>query len=71
MILWRILLRDSRPEISEEDQRQVAASKEKADADAAVAVDMRKASMETFSPTKKRKGEQDVKKARGLQDQIQ
>lgn len=64
MILWRILLRDSRPEISEEDQRQVAASKEKADADAAVAVDMRKASMETFSPTKKRKGEQDVKKSK-------
>ena len=46
----------------EEDQRQVAANKEKADADAAVAADMRKASMETFSQTKKRKGEQDVKK---------
>ena len=56
----------------EEDQRQVAANKEKADADAAVAADMRKASMETFSQTKKRKGEQDVKKkTRGLQDQIQ
>ena len=33
----------------EDDQRQVAANKEKADADAAVAADMRKASMETFS----------------------
>ena len=55
----------------EEDKRQVAANKEKADADAAVAADMRKASMETFSLTKRRKGEQDVKKARGLQDQIQ
>ena len=42
----------------EKDQRQVnvAANKEQADADAAVAADMRKASMETFSQTKKRKG---------------
>ena len=39
-----------------EDQRQAAANKEQADADAAVAADMRKASMETFSQTKKRKG---------------
>ena len=54
----------------EEEQQQVAANKEKADADAAVAADMRKASMETFLQTKKRKGEQDVKKGRGLQDQI-
>ena len=46
----------------EEDQRQVAANKERADADAAVAADMRKASMETFSQTKKRKGEQDMTK---------
>ena len=55
----------------DEDQRQVAANKDKADADAAVAADMRKASMETFSQTKKWKGKQDVKKARGLQHQIQ
>ena len=48
----------------EEDQRQVAANKEKADADATVAADMRKASMETFSQTKKRKGGQDVKKSK-------
>ena len=40
----------------EEDQRQIAANKEQADADAAVAADMRKASMETASQTKKRKG---------------
>ena len=46
------------------DQRQVAAYKEKVDADAAVAADMRKASMETFSQTKKRKGEQEVKKSK-------
>ena len=56
----------------EEDQRQVAANKEKADADAAVAADMRKASMETFSQTKKRKGETRCeKKEVGLQVQIQ
>ena len=48
----------------EEDQRQVAAIKEQADSDAAVAADMRKASMETFSRTKKQKGEQDVKKSK-------
>ena len=48
----------------EADQRQVAAYKEKADADAAVAADMRKASMETFSQTKKQKGEQEVKKSK-------
>ncbi|XP_068707511.1 caldesmon-like [Montipora foliosa] len=48
----------------EEDQRRVAANKVKADADAAVAADMRKATMETFSQTKKRKGEQDVKKSK-------
>lgn len=48
----------------DEDQQQVAANKEKADADAAVAADMRKASMEAFSQTKKRKGGQDVKKSK-------
>lgn len=57
-IIERLKARD------EEDQRQVAANKEKADADADVAADMRKASMETFSQTKKRKGEQDVKKSK-------
>ena len=40
----------------EDDQRQAAANKEQADADAAVAADMRKASMETFSQTKKTEG---------------
>ena len=42
--------------IDEEDQRQVGANKEKADADVAIAADMRNASMETFSETKKREG---------------
>ena len=56
-IIERLKARD------EEDQRQVAANEEKADADAAVAASMREASMETFSQTKKRKGEQEVRKS--------
>jgi len=53
MIPLQILLRDSRPE----DQRQVAAHKEKADADAAVTTDTRKASMETFFENQKMEGQ--------------
>ena len=64
MIPWRILLRAWRQETRQTNGPKVAAYKEKADADAAVAADMRKASMETFSQTKKRKGEQEVKKSK-------
>ena len=56
-IIERLKARD------EEDQRQVAANEEKADADAALAAGIRKASMDTFSQTKKRKGEQEVRKS--------
>ena len=48
----------------EEDRTEDSAKKGKVEAEAAKAVEMRKAALETFSQSKKRKGEQVVKKSK-------